>query len=507
MSNKQDALHGMNVRVWGTVNGVHPFRTPEYFALGKMGDPSQSKGDTTRITAPDPDHFDREVTVGTVPGTPERATFTVSNRYTLSVARLLRIFRDGCGIDFYAAVGKCGNPQDFQRGWEKLVFFQDGQPSTHTIENFGAFGLDETGATNENLDLTAEEYWEFSRMGTGEVADAEATGEILTIDICDDASCGDCDVASDGCQRVLATMVGVGATPGTQPMLLYSEDNGLTWNTQIIDTMFSEENISGAHCIGGDLVLITNTGNEIHFTSVDELFIGQNVWEQTTSGFVVGGEPLAIWSTDVNHTWLVGNGGYVYFTKNHKASVQVQNAGVATGQNLNDVHACSKNDILAVGNANAIILSRNGGETWEALVGPAPGENLGICWMFDVDTWFVGTGPGGSGILYKTQNGGFTWEEQDLPVTNIGEFDRIMFSSDAEGFLAYRTGGAGKILRTLSGGNEWWTLPDDKVSTLPAADYFNDLAVCNKDSNTVFAGGLDDDGAAGLIVKGEGPPD
>ncbi len=506
MSNKQDALHGMNIRVWGTKDGVHPFRTPEYFALGKMGDPSQSKGDTTRITAADPDDFQREVTVGAVPGTPERATFTVSNRYTTSRARLLKIFRDGCGIDFYATVGMCGNPQDFQRGGEKWMFFPDGKPSTHTLENFGAFGLDETAASNENLDLTAEEYWEFLRMGTDEVANAEATGEIKTIDVCDNASCGNCDVVSDGCQRILATMSGIGATPGTQPTLLFSEDNGDSWSTQLITTMFSSENISGGHCIGGNLVLITNTGNEIHFTNVDDIFTGQNVWEQTDNGFVIGGEPLAIWSTDVNHTWIVGNGGFIYFTKNPEASVQVQDAGVATAQNLNDVHACGKNDILAVGNANAVVLSRNGGETWEALTGPAPGENLGICWMFDEDTWFVGTGPGGSGVLYKTQNGGFTWVEQDLPVTNIGEFDRIMFSSQAEGFLAYRTGGAGRILRTITGGNEWWQLPDNNSTSLPNADFFNDLAVCNKDSNTVFAGGLDDDGAAGLIVKGEGPP-
>jgi len=506
MSNKQNALHGMNIRVFGTTNGVHPFRSPEYYALGKMGDPSQSKGDTTRITAPDPDNFNREVTVGTVPGTPERATFTISNRYTLARARLLSIFRTGCGVDFYGAVGKCGNPQDFQRGWEKLLFFPDGQPSTHTIENAGAFGLDETSATNENLDLTAEEYWEFLRIGTSEILGALATGEILTIDVCDDESCGDCGDDSDGCQRVLATMSGIGATPGTQPMLIFSSDNGLTGDIQAITTMFSSENISGGHCIGGDLVLITDTGNEIHFTNVDEIFIGQNTWQQVDSGFVVGGEPLAIWSTDVNHTWIVGNGGFVYFTKNHKASVVVQDAGVATAQNLNDVYACSKNDVLAVGNNNAVILTRNGGETWDNLIGPAVGENLSICWMIDADTWFVGTGPGGSGVLYKTQDAGFTWVEQELPVANIGQFDRIKFASSAEGFLAYRTGGAGGILRTLSAGNEWWTLPDNNVDTLPAADYFNDLAVCNKDSNTVFAGGLDDDGAAGLIVKGEGPP-
>jgi photosystem II stability/assembly factor-like uncharacterized protein len=185
--------------------------------------------------------------------------------------------------------------------------------------------------------------------------------------------------------------------------------------------------------------------------------------------------------------------------------VTVQDAGAATTQNLLCVHACDKNNVLAVGNANAVIVSLNGGDLWDTRVGPAPGENLSVCWMLDQNTWLVGTGAGGSGVLYVTDDGGFTWAEVDLPVSNIGQFDRLVFSSEAEGFLSYRTGGAGRMLRTINAGNVWWALPDNNKDTFPDTDYIIDIAVCEEDSNTFFAGGLAGDGAAGMWIKGEGP--
>jgi photosystem II stability/assembly factor-like uncharacterized protein len=298
-------------------------------------------------------------------------------------------------------------------------------------------------------------------------------------------------------------MVGTGATPGTAPVLLYSDDNGETWATETIGTMFSEESISGAHCIGGNLVVITEEGNEIHYRDIDDLYIGEGAWAQNDSGFVVGGEPLAIWSVDASHTWIVGNGGYIYFSANPEASVSVQDPGVVTTQNLNDVHAFDKNNVLAVGNSNAVAHTRNGGQTWELIVGPAVGINLSSCWMYTADIWLIGEGAGGNGRLWGTEDGGYTWTQMDLS-TSITQIDKIMFESEATGFLAVRIGATAGIWRTLNGGNTWWALPDGATAALPDTDWFNDLAVCTKDANTVFGGGLDGDGTTGIIVKGEG---
>lgn len=504
MSDKESVIKGLQVRLWAVEGGVHPLHTPIYLGLAKLGDPSQSTGDATRIAAPDPNDFNRDITVGSTPGTEERGTITVSERYTVAQSRLIKWYREKCRTDLYGLVGICGNPQDFDRGGDKWVYFPDCRPSNIAIENFSAFSKDESNPAQPNLDMTFEQFWEFLRIGTSQIHSDVTTREIMVVVRCDRRSCGECDEISGGCNKIFAVMLGTGATPGTQPTLIYSDDGFVTYSTQTIDTLFSTERVAMGTCIAGDLVLISTEGNEIHYTNISDIFIGLNDWEENDTGFVVGGEPLAIYSVGPSDTWIVGNGGYIYYTRNHRASVTVQDAGVATTQNLNCVHAANANNVIAVGNSNAVVVTRNGGDVWETRTGPAAGENLSVCWMLSNDTWFVGTGAGGSGKLYVTNDGGYTWTQVDLPVSGVSRFDRLIFASGAEGFLAYRSGGNGYILRTINAGATWMALPDSHATKLPKTDYFNDLAVCEEDSNTVFAGGLDDDASSGMLIKGEG---
>lgn len=501
MANKQNvAVHGLNIRLWAIPGGVHPYNAPEFLALAKIGgDPSKPRGDSTRITAPDPNNFDSDIEIGRVPGTEERGTITISRRYTVAAGKLMGWFHKGCRVDFLAPVGKCGNPQNLHRGGEKFIYFEDGDPSTISLENSGAFGRDETAMSNENLDMTFETFWEVFLLSSEQILSAHTTREVRTVDFCEEDNCGDC---SD-CQRFLATMVGTGATPGTQPTLIYSDDGGVTASTETIDTMFSVESIADAQCIGGDFVLITHEGNEFHYRNIDELYKGLGEWHQVDTGFVVGGEPNKMFSVDPRHTYIVGNGGYIYLSKNPRAGVTVLNAGISTTQNLNYVHAYDSDNVLVVGNSNTVLVSTNGGDTWRTVTGPAAGENLGICWMWNTDVWFVGTGSGGSGTLYKTKNGGYTWDEVSLPV-NANRFDAITFISEMEGAIACRVGGNAKILRTITGGYEWWESPDSTKGQLESVDYLNDLTFCNYYANKLYSGGLADNGTAGVILLSSG---
>jgi hypothetical protein len=500
---KTEAIKALEIRGWITRGGVHPYNTPQYLTLGKFsGDPSKSFGEATRIPAPDPQSFDRDVSVGSVEGSDDRATFQLSRRYATDAALLLDIANQGCVVDVYALVGKCGSPTDFQYGGEKWVYFQDGKRSQHSFENFGAFGKEENNPANEMLDMTAEKYWEFLKMGTDQLIEASTTGRIMTIDVCDKRSCGDCGKESQGCDRVLATMAGVGATPGTQPVLFYSNDGGLTFSSETIDTMFSNELLVDGACIGPDLVLLSNTGIEFHITNVQQIYDGTNTWVQADTGFVTA--PNAMWSSGARYTWVVGDSGYIYFSSSPRSGVSVLDAGEITTENLQAVHACDTENVLIVGNNNTVLISRNGGNNFDSIVGPSPGVNLGVCWMWDENTWFVGEGAGGAGVLYKTRDGGNNWDTQTLP-GSFDRLDKIVFASDAEGFLTGRDGGSARLLRTITGGNEWWDLPERAGASIPDSDDLLDIAVCEPESNTVFAAGLAGDGTAGMIIKGSGP--
>lgn len=491
-------MTALNQRVWYVRGGVHPSRVPQFLALGKFSDdPSKTIGEETKISAPDPNNFDRDIEVGTVPGETERATLGIGARSTALASILLDWTNRQCRVDIFALSGKCGNPQDFTEGGEKWVYFPDGRISSHSYENFGAYGRDENNPTNEMVDMTAEDYWEFRYMRQDQIGSSVTTREIYTIDTDPGNNCDDCP---DPCSRVLMTMAGASATPGTQPSLIYSSNGGESWASSTISTLFSNENIKDGVVVGGSFVIISNTSNSIHWTVVDDVFTATNTWNEVVSGFVAAKAPNAMSALDVRHIWIVGDGGYIYFAENFKTGVAVQDAGVATTQNLNSVHALDTSNVLVVGNSNAVLFTSNGGVTWESVTGPAVGINLGACWMWDAKTWLVGEGAGGSGRLWLTVNGGVSWSQIGLPATYT-RIDKIVFVSDAEGYIAARSGGKSYILRTITGGSEWVVLPQGKTGVSISNSYLSDLAVCSKYANTVYAAGLAANGTAGIAVK------
>jgi len=497
-NNQKVALSALNLRVWYVEGGVHPSRSPEFLALGKIStDPSKPLGDQTRITAPDPNNFNRDITVGTVQGSEERATVSIAARYTAQKDIIVGWKNRRCRVDLYVLAGQCGNPQDFSEGGQKWVYFEDGQLSNHGFENFGAFGSDENNAANSMVDMTAEDYWEYLYMKQDQVGSSVTTRQIYTVDVYTGNACENCP---DPCDRILATMAGASATPGTKPSLLYSDDGGESWKSQTISTLFSNEDIADGEIIGGDIVYISNTGNEMHWTDIELLYDGTNEWQQTDSGFVVNKGPRAISSVDPRHTWIVGDGGYVYFCKNHKVNVEVQDAGVATSQNLRAVSAYNTQYVMAVGQSNAVIVTESYGSNWKSVTGPAVGVNLGACWMWDPQTWFVGEGSGGTGKLWLTTNQGKTWSQVGLPST-YGRIYKIVFVSEAEGYLLAVAGGQTVVLRTITAGAEWVTLPNGKQAVPFDNTYLTDIAVCSKYFNTAYAAGLADNGTAGLILK------
>lgn len=499
MNSENIALNALNSRIWYVEGGVHPTRPPQFLALGKVStDPTKTIGEETKISAPDPENFNRDIQVGTVPGESSRATFSIGARYTVQKDILMGWKNKGCRVDVFVLSGKCGNPQDFTEGGEKWTYYPDGKISKHSLENMGAWGRDENNPSNSMVDMTSADYWELGYMRQEQIGSAEAVREIYTIDVYPGNDCEDCP---DKYTKVILTMAGASATPGTQPSLLYSSDSGETFAAQTISTLFSNEVIADLQFVGGNIVLISPTSNSIHWTSVEELYEGINTWSEVISGFVAGKTPNKIFSADVRHTWIVGVGGYIYFAQNIKTGVIVQDAGVVTTQTLNCVHGVDARNVMAVGNSNAVLFTKNGGLTWESVTGPAVGINLSSCWMWDENTWFVGEGAGGTGKLWLTTNAGKTWTSVGLPSTAYNRIDKIKFVSEAEGFMAVRTAGQGFVLRTITAGNEWVVLPEGKNGVPLDNTYLSDIAVAAPYSNLCYAAGLNNAGTGGVAYR------
>jgi photosystem II stability/assembly factor-like uncharacterized protein len=467
----------------------------------KIGDTSWPQGDITRIECPDPNRYGGFVEVAAVQGARERATTQLMGRYPRDLSKLLEYTRRRCRLDIHVHVGKCKNPQDFLGGWDKIKIYRDAQITDWSDENAGALESGDQNPTNETAEISAEEVYEVVPLAFAEQATAEVVREILDIIICDQISCGDCDDPSKGCEKVFALMIGADATPGTAPSVVYTGDGGTSWSTTAIDTLTSTELPSMGACVAGNLVIVSNDGG-FHYANLDEIIAGTETWVEVDpygAGVVWPAFPEAISSADARNTWAVGSGGYIWFAADPTITWTTQDAGVATAQDLADVHAFNADIVVAVGGSNAVVLTDNGGSTWQSVTGPAVGVALTAVWVLAPTIWLVGDA---NGDLWYTLDSGANWTEIALPGTPSGIQD-IKFVDDTVGYLAIdQAGPAGNILRTLDGGATWYVLPEKAASgSIPENDAVNALAVCTDDHNVVFGGGLGGDGSDGFIVK------
>lgn len=484
-------------RVWLVEDGPSPSREPVYQGTMKIGDSTWPAGDVTPIRVPSPDKFGAFVEAGEVRSGEERATTSVMARYPEQASTLLALRRKLCRVDIHVPIGKCKNPQSYNNSWEKLRIYRDGAITSWSDENAGALDSDENAATNETGEFSAEEIIEVTKLSLTEAANTEAAREVISVSICDSSDCGNCGEASDGCSKIFATMIGTGATPGTLPSVLYSDDGGSTWATTNIDSLFSNEAPSDSACVGDFLVVIVNGSNSYHYANSDDILNGVEVWAEVNTGFAAGGEPNAIFSLSAQDTWIVGDAGYIYRSTDVASGVVVQDAGTVTTQDLQSVHAFDSSNVLAGGSLNALVRTTNGGSTWQAITGPAAGETLRAVYMLGADTWLVGTN---TGKLYYTENGGTSWVLKGLPGT-VDNIDAIDFVDDTVGYIAARQGSRGYLLRTTNGGFSWYVLPETGAA-IPANDYLNDVAACKFDHNFVIGVGRADDATTGFVVIG-----
>jgi len=493
-----DTVQSGQTRVWVIENGASPDSTPVFYGWYKLNDPTWGQGDSTPIKVPSGDNYNKFEEVDQVVGAVERPTFGITGLYTTKLSDLLRITRKGCEFDIQAHIGKCDNPQDFNRGWNKIVVLPNARVTSYSGENFGALSEDEKNATRDTGDMSAKEMYEIVRLTFSEILGASAVREITAAVVCDNVSCGDCGEESDGCQKVFFGMKGASATPGTPPAVIYSSDKGASAGTSSVTTLFSNESIEDLACVGGYLLLASQLGG-VHYADISDLLAGVGVWTEVSTGIVIGKLPNAIATVDVSHTWLAAEDGYIYFSDDVISGWTVQDAGVATVQDLNAISAFDSQNVVAVGESNAVVYTTNGGSSWQSVTGPDVGISLTAVYMATKTKWLVATAT----KLYRTQNSGASWTVVSLPVTPT-DISSIKFSNDTVGFMAVTVAGpAGKILRTIDGGHSWYVLPESGAGSIPTNEAINVVAPCKENVNLVFGGGLEAT-TVGVIVKAEG---
>ncbi len=488
-----ELLQSGQVRIFIQEDGVSPANPYNYMGCMSLDGPSQDLGTPDPVYCPSTAQRNKWDIVDNVPKTQALGT----TDFTQHTDRLLRdiwwkIKQKGCKFNLQAVISACDRPDDFSE-WNAKLLLRGVRLTKFGMGAFNALSGDDNAVVDNTGSFVFDDWTPIYGLSFGEVAGSIVVAEALDGLYSDIISCGDCGVASDGCQKVYWLTRSDPGSPGNSSQIVYSLDGGNTWATLDIAALGG---LSGNRIavVANRLVVVSEAyGGHIHelLTEVDA---GTNNWAGITTGYVAGKSPRCIYSKSSVLTYIGATGGYIYLLADPTGGVTTLSDGTISAQNLNDIHG-SGQTIVAVGASNAIQKSTNGGDTWSLVVGPTPAVNLTAVWCMSPLVWFVGTG---NGKLYYTTNAGTTWTQITLGA-GITVINDIKFSDDTVGYLSCEMAGVGRIFRTTDSGASW-SYQAPSMSGVPAALRYNAVAPCG--DNALSAGGIQSASTDGIIVVG-----
>lgn len=420
--------------------------------------------------------------------------------FTQHMSRILNDFwwdlrKRRCEFNLIVKGSNCARPDDLDDFQGKIIV----KNTKLTAFNTGSFnGLAEDAVIDITGSLLIKDFDRFLPMTFGEVADASTFAEVLDGVYADKIQCGNCGEQSDGCQKAYVLTATIAASPSLSSQIVFTNDAWSTHDTDDINSLATGIGNALAQ-VGTRIVVVSETDLAHHYKQQSAIDAGTSgSWTRVAAGYVAAKGPRAIWSKSPSQTYIAAAGGYVYFMANPAAAVTVLTDGSVTTQVLNDIRGKGRT-IVAVGASNAVIVSRNGGQTWTLLTGPAVGIVLNTVDVINELIWFIGAANGKS---YFTTNGGTTWVENtpDSAITNV---NKIRFADEIVGYMVVEISGGVRVYRTADNGYSWHD-EAPYVDGVPAAANYNFITPCPNNYNVTLAGGLKAVVTDGLIALGAG---
>jgi len=239
---------------------------------------------------------------------------------------------------------------------------------------------------------------------------------------------------------------------GDLNQILKTTDGGLTW--QQIPSEFNAPVTCGFFLdeqngyVAGSLCRISKTTN------------GGQTWNNLISGL---SRIYGISYRDPETAILVGTAGTVYRTKNSSLTHKRIKSG--TNVLLTAVKWLDNQTLVACGDSGVVMRSADAGFTWNLI--PTPTTNfLSDLWSPSPSTVFV---CGFNGTILESSDAGLTWTLTTIPTAQ--PFKGIHFYSNSRGMVA----GGNVVYRTTDGGLTW----ELKVTDILNNTSFNDVWVAN----------------------------
>ena len=216
--------------------------------------------------------------------------------------------------------------------------------------------------------------------------------------------------------------------------LFKTSDGGISWNEQLQTGLVS----SDIEFKNDKLGWFVSKGYVYRTTD------GGSSWDQVCheiSGL------RYITSVTASHLWGVGWYGIHYSSQDSGATWTVQSEGVIA--TLEDMIFLGQNVGYACGE-RILLHTTNRGEVWEELPIASIWQTISAIWFTDSLHGVIGcTHRRGSGGIYRTVDGGYTWTKR---IDNNHRIYDFYFLNDN---IGWAVGGGSVIYHTTNGGNYW----------------------------------------------------
>lgn len=147
-------------------------------------------------------------------------------------------------------------------------------------------------------------------------------------------------------------------------------------------------------------------------------------------------------------------GGLILHTRDGGSIWEVQSLPQAVPEGVKGIKGVSRNEAWAVGLNGPVMRTINGGETW--VVVPTPGIIFRQVNRMDArgnDIWIADHGNGENGMIHSP-DGGLTWRQEYLPGVDVNHGP--MTASIVNTQIAWTSVNMqGELYRTLDGGSTW----------------------------------------------------
>lgn len=459
---------------------------------------TKNLGSIERTLAPDPERRGRYVIIRKQRGAPDLGEVTFNEFLNANTRNVLEeIARLECDITLLVAMTNCGRPDVIANGKSWLAV------TGANLVDLEYADVQAREAGNDALvngTINADWAERIFPVQLQEKADSTILAEIVDLIYADEVDCGNCGAFSDGCTALFAVTKANAASPGLSSQVVYTI-NGTAYNTVDITTLDPTNDADGIIEVG-QYIVVCSAADESHHYALKSLFeTGTPIWTEVT-GYETGGGPVKMASLGPTLTFAVGLGGYVYkLTSATGAPTTVHDATLTT-EDGNDIVARGQTVVTAHDN-NVILLSRNLGTTWSLVTGPAVGQNVNTVALTEFGAIFAGMA---NGTLYYTVDDGVNWTQ----ITDITDSDSITavnhlkFSPDNPnvGGMVVNKGGLDSFLyRTLDGGRSWDYQDWIAIQLGTTPERYNRLDLCSMDK--IAAGGLESAGDGILAIADE----